>query len=760
MVAIDVSEIEDKALCLNRSRMLSAGELLCELSASIKSHSSVNMRSTYFIIPPIPTVLDNGFYFVSLGGAPGYQPFKAKMITFKQYAQNPIKADELVYTCSIQEPAPPLQEIIFVDKGRHVFHGVITKAEDNKTYWRVTCRSMQYLLDFRVIPDILLDAADLNGYLASDPPVTVAETFGDISGSPASGWAANQFNLFKIQCTQSGIYCYLEVVAYAGANGKFAIYADSNGAPGTLIKVISNGMAVAAGLNYIYFPPMTMYSGRNYWIAFVTDAACIGNGGFSGGTRRYKSGTYSSFTFPATSGTGFSSSSAKIYAGFKGSMSIGALFMINSAIANGQWDTPGSNIHRLSGAGKKSQLKESDIYVCTSMPFITFDSYDGIIKLTDSGSYPPGSNQSYRDNDNLYILPGNGSYLPNALHVLAANAFDTKIRLGSLDIGTYKNTIPFSLKGQASKQLDDFFINIGREVQFLPGSDGLVYMNLAAEISRGSALKPVRRINDGEDDCRILLINQREPDCQAAIAIDSGDAAQPEYCLTDFSRTDQAQLFRIYDRKGTRKDETLYQLQLIIDNNDDSFSVVTRNVDWHIRVGDWVVLHRDEYGTIPVRVREIDYDNGIQTIICGKRIFTVSNKFSDYLRSSIPSNASPIQTTKLTAGAGSFMIKAADVKAGGLVIYFEDSFSTASEADNSVQLGCFCDLQVNSKIVPPGRIKLLDQTSVKIDITDFCNKSESADTVNTVTRQFWNASGWTSDGGKVTQYKQLKFLSP
>ncbi len=615
--ANDEITIEDKSSIKSGSGILAIPEILIEDSADILSISDVKPIFSYFIASVAQTILANGFYFRGLGGGSDYQPFKAKIVTYKQYAQNPIKADELVYTCSIHEPAPALQQVIFVDQGEHVFNGLITKAEDNKNFWKITCRSMAYTLDFRRIPEVVYGAGlALNDILSSDLP----------SLSPPK---------------------------------------------------------------------------------------------------------------------------------------IGVLFLISSTISEGLWTAYNAYAHKLPKGGLKSQIQDSDLYVFTSMPFITdFDAYDGIIHLSEVGNIPPGPNQSSRDEDYLYIRVGDDSYWPNAFHVAAPYKFDCQIRFGGIDIGEYTNTIPFSLGGLASKNFDDFFINIGRELQFKNGLDGCVYMFLAAECSRGSPSSPVRYINDGEDDFRILRINQKDPNVQAAIGIDSNDAAQPEYSITDYDKTSDIQLFKVFDRKGAEKDETLFQLQQIIDNNDDSFSATSRNVDWHLKVGDWLVLHRDDYGTFQVRIREIDYDNGIQSLICGKRLFTVSNKFGEYLRKSIPSRATPIQTTALAGGAGSFVIKASDVQAGGLVIYFEDSFDTSNESDISVQVGSYCDLLINSKIVPPGRIKLIDQTSVKIDITDYCNMSSSVDTTNTVTRNFYQASGWSSQGAKITQWRALKFLSP
>ena len=81
----------------------------------------------------------------------------------------------------------------------------------------------------------------------------------------------------------------------------------------------------------------------------------------------------------------------------------------------------------------------------------------------------------------------------------AANRFDTRIRLGTIDIGTKKSNIDFSLAGQASRSLEDFFVKLGKEVQFRPRQDGYVYLDLANQICRESASDPVASYTDLEN---------------------------------------------------------------------------------------------------------------------------------------------------------------------------------------------------------------------------------------------------------------------
>jgi hypothetical protein len=85
--------------------------------------------------------------------------------------------------------------------------------------------------------------------------------------------------------------------------------------------------------------------------------------------------------------------------------------------------------------------------------------------------------------------------------------------------------------------------------------------------------------------------------------------------------------------------------------------------------------------------------------------------------------------------------------------YPSGHFSTPSDG-STVSLIGFADLSINSKIVPPGRIKLENGSSLKIDITDYCTLGAS----NTVSRNLYNATGWNSQGAKVNQYIALSVL--
>lgn len=101
-----------------------------------------------------------------------YHKFAGVVESWSQYPQIPITPDELVVRIDADTPAPPFEDVVYVADGIHVFHGLITRVDDQKTSQKLTCKSKQYLLDWRPIPYYIYYDVDLNTILSSDVPST------------------------------------------------------------------------------------------------------------------------------------------------------------------------------------------------------------------------------------------------------------------------------------------------------------------------------------------------------------------------------------------------------------------------------------------------------------------------------------------------------------------------------------------------------------------------------------------------------------
>jgi len=441
---------------------------------------------------------------------------------------------------------------------------------------------------------------------------------------------------------------------------------------------------------------------------------------------------------------------------------VGALFAFNSYAPNGDFTAYSATVAKLVGGGLAGCMRDKDIWACTTYPNpdATVDACDGVHKLTLAASAAAiSTNQYFKDINDLWLRLGDGSYRENAFLVFAKHWCDTKIRLESIDIGTHKSTIDFKLGGQANKKLDEFFEKAGLELQSRPRNDGLIYWKLSStEIARDLT---DHVFIDGVN-CTIRLTNQQEPDYQAAIGIDSSNINQAPISKVDWNNRG-IPLFKIYDGRGMEKEDLEDKLQSIIDQNDNSFEVRKNELDYGLRVGDRILLRKEEgknadntpsYVDYEERIQKIDMNNGIMILTCGKKLFNITTTFGEYLRAEIQTNAQPLQTDVLTNGAGSVTVTSANIAAGGLKVLYEESFTIPTDG-TAATIGAFCDITVNGKIIPPGRIKLIDTSSIKIDITDFIVAG-----ANTIARALYQATGWTSSSSYVKQYRAMKIVAP
>jgi hypothetical protein len=123
-----------------------------------------------------------------------------------------------------------------------------------------------------------------------------------LGANDASGSAEGKdfFILAKFTAVASGNMTEFRVKSGVSGYVKCALYADNAGEPGALITAMNTGQAVTgSGWETLSFTSTPIVNGTVYWLAIQ----CVA----TGGTIRYKSATYSSFTFPDPAGSGFSS---------------------------------------------------------------------------------------------------------------------------------------------------------------------------------------------------------------------------------------------------------------------------------------------------------------------------------------------------------------------------------------------------------------------------------------------------------------------
>jgi hypothetical protein len=140
----------------------------------------------------------------------------------------------------------------------------------------------------------------------------------DIAGTGVHG--GNYLVVQRFQAEQTGSMTIFKIKCATGGNVKVAIYDDSSGQPGNLRAAVDTSTPVIVGWNSINISsPPTITAGNYYWLAVNSDANIVLRPQTTGsGTYGYKAATYSTFSFPASAGSDFTSGSGytTLLAGF------------------------------------------------------------------------------------------------------------------------------------------------------------------------------------------------------------------------------------------------------------------------------------------------------------------------------------------------------------------------------------------------------------------------------------------------------------
>lgn len=124
---------------------------------------------------------------------------------------------------------------------------------------------------------------------------------GDLSWNRVQ--SPSYFELERFQAVKSGTLKSIRVYLDGGSAGvKVALYSDNSGSPNALL--VSATASCVNGWNTISVSDVSIVSGTYYWIGHITDDYRLPAYN-SGGTAKYKSATYSTFSFPDPAGTGF-----------------------------------------------------------------------------------------------------------------------------------------------------------------------------------------------------------------------------------------------------------------------------------------------------------------------------------------------------------------------------------------------------------------------------------------------------------------------
>lgn len=362
-----------------------------------------------------------------------------------------------------------------------------------------------------------------------------------------------------------------------------------------------------------------------------------------------------------------------------------------------------------------------------------------------------------------YAYSGNDlaiNHYPGVFMVLLDHALDTFIRPGRFDLEDKFLAVPYVFDGAYSDAFSDFFSRLGQEVRFRNSSNGYVYMDVASELGNAASMEFL----DGKN--ATVTKSVRDPQPNAVL----GNEFQPGLSTDWLPARTWLTLIEPTQRSGEDLQEWL---DLRRDEDKSTWTVKTQRKLWHIQPGDYVYAQAHGQGLENVRIRKAVITNAGTTLTCGKRISDLSEEWGQWRSVNGSTDADtdmPVQDQAIDLGdcdgSQTFVIKAEEYEIGSwkckLTVDWSLDVDEGYTADiASAPLGMFLVVQVNSKVVPPGRILSKGNSgSVEIDITEFCTCSTSADQTNTVALKLWR--GVTSThyrhkiSGNITQYRRLE----
>ena len=126
-------------------------------------------------------------------------------------------------------------------------------------------------------------------------------------GNGDLSWNTNQsagyFEIERFQAVASGTITMIKIYGYTKTNIKLAIYSDNAGAADALLASTTGYVNATDSWFAISFPQTSVSAGSYYWLAHCVEGNYTPYAISSGGTAKYKSVLYSSFTFPNPAGS-------------------------------------------------------------------------------------------------------------------------------------------------------------------------------------------------------------------------------------------------------------------------------------------------------------------------------------------------------------------------------------------------------------------------------------------------------------------------
>ena len=351
--------------------------------------------------------------------------------------------------------------------------------------------------------------------------------------------------------------------------------------------------------------------------------------------------------------------------------------------------------------------------------------------------------------------------------VAVYHALDTWLRPGVFDSGSKYLSVPWLFgMGSFAASFNALFPAIAKEIEFVPSPDCLVYMNVKDRVGSGSETEPVRVYVHGQEDTWISQEHVIFPHYDIAI----GD------CITPQAAANWPTHGPVIEKVVTNyaNDLSILRKYLAASLDDEVISFVINKLgeDWDLCQGDTISVQPRTGAAQICRVSRVSTLPGRTLIYAGKRIITLEEMFQGW--SNIEAGGQldhVLQSDDISidgpTGTKTFVIKAENVdETWRCKIDFSWTLWTDSSYTTPVTppANLFVTFALNGKVIPPGRIRQLDNSgSISIDLTDYVSTSTTANMTNTLVMKLWNgiakqANFYHKISGTVTQISTAELL--
>ena len=310
-----------------------------------------------------------------------------------------------------------------------------------------------------------------------------------------------------------------------------------------------------------------------------------------------------------------------------GASVVGLLAQANSMVPKGSWTFSGS-VYVLRDKDGNGAGTSSRIGTISSI-------YQGTTLLTKDTSIPTAAGQWYQSATELYVWTTNKT--PNDWLILIPNFKDTKVRLGTVSLGSITFSVCFEVgASKIGPTIKTLILAAGLEWNLRYEKDGYAYLDASATVGKGSSTDPITTYVDGAVEtplpdavkCEITtgVIDGTGP-LQALVGQGAGSGLTQQCASALDLVTRGVWREAIYSAGGLFSSMLKTATAKVFANDYQDpiiYNVRTVEQDWSQSVGNYVQLIREGYQPITRRIKHIQMRTaGDMLLECGQRLRTL-----------------------------------------------------------------------------------------------------------------------------------------